>query len=399
MSAVNPLVEKQYNQWVYPDPVTDIAASIASGRYEIGDPALCAPLIWPDRPFNPKLSILVAGCGTSQAPFLAYTNPQATVVGIDLSTTSLEYSARLKQKHNLDNLELHRLDLHKVSELGRTFDLVISCGVLHHLPDTQKGLKALAEVVEDDGVIHLMLYGKYARAGVYMIQEALNYLGLDQTPADVALTRQVLSSLPAWHAVQSYLQRTPDFNFDGGIVDTFLHKQDRAFSVPEVLELAKSCNLDFQCWLDNLHYYPDAGFPADHPVSQRMRTLPEEKQWAIVEILAQSLATHRFLLRKKGKASKCHFNVKAASFLKAIPSRAHSLQVEATPDGLTLSRDWHKCNLTGVARDLFLSIDGKTSIGELIKKHIQPSTVSGNDAALAFFESMRRLGHLYFSYN
>jgi 2-polyprenyl-3-methyl-5-hydroxy-6-metoxy-1,4-benzoquinol methylase len=47
----------------------------------------------------------------------------------------LGHEAYLKHKHGSDNLELFRMTLGDVGSLGRTFDLIVCTGVLHHLPD------------------------------------------------------------------------------------------------------------------------------------------------------------------------------------------------------------------------------------------------------------------------
>jgi len=90
------------------------------------------------------MDILVVGCGTNQAPTLAYTNPQARVVGIDISQESLDHRRFLKHKHGSDNLELFLLPIEDVSALGRDFDLIVSSGVLHHMAAPQTGMDALA---------------------------------------------------------------------------------------------------------------------------------------------------------------------------------------------------------------------------------------------------------------
>src|SRR4051812_23780391 len=61
---------------------------------------------WPARPFRDDQSILVAGCGTSQAARYAMRWPAARVVGIDFSEESLRCTQDLRRKHHLDNLEL-----------------------------------------------------------------------------------------------------------------------------------------------------------------------------------------------------------------------------------------------------------------------------------------------------
>src|SRR6187455_1894708 len=62
-------------------------------------------LAWPARTYREDLSILVAGCGTSQAAKHALRWPAARVVGIDVSATSIRATQELKGRYGLDNLE------------------------------------------------------------------------------------------------------------------------------------------------------------------------------------------------------------------------------------------------------------------------------------------------------
>ena len=115
-------------------------------------------LFWPARPYREDHSILIAGCGTSQAAKHALRWPAARVTGIDFSAASVRHTDELKRKHGLDNLQVHQLPLTRVSELGATFDQIVCTGVLHHLPDPDAGLQALRDVLAPGGVMHLMLY-------------------------------------------------------------------------------------------------------------------------------------------------------------------------------------------------------------------------------------------------
>ena len=76
-------------------------------------------LFWPTQPYREDFSILVAGCGTSQAAKYALRWPAARVTGIDFSATSVRCTQELKQKYNLHNLEVHQLPVERAGELGR----------------------------------------------------------------------------------------------------------------------------------------------------------------------------------------------------------------------------------------------------------------------------------------
>src|SRR5438309_686557 len=111
MEDVTNLVARQYEEFAYPQPFNDLAEQIGKGYYQLGDPALYGPALWPrGRPEQP-LDILVAGCGTVQAAYTAYMNPGDAVVGIDLSEASLAHERLLQERHGLANLKLFKGDL------------------------------------------------------------------------------------------------------------------------------------------------------------------------------------------------------------------------------------------------------------------------------------------------
>src|ERR1043166_2201966 len=123
MEDVSTLVARQYEAFAYPEPFADLSEEIAKGYYEIGDPALYGPVLWPRGRPKRRLSILVAGCGTVQAAYAAYMNPEDEVVGLDLSHSSLAHERFLQERHGLANLKLFRGDLLEVGELDGTFDV------------------------------------------------------------------------------------------------------------------------------------------------------------------------------------------------------------------------------------------------------------------------------------
>jgi len=104
-------------------------------------------LFWPDREYREDPSILIAGCGTSQAAKHALRWPAAQVIGIDLSATSIHQTELLKKQHGLNNLQVHQLAIEDVSTLGMSFDQIVCTGVLHHLEDPDAGLSALKDVL------------------------------------------------------------------------------------------------------------------------------------------------------------------------------------------------------------------------------------------------------------
>ena len=147
-------------------------------------------LMWPAKQPRENQEILIAGCGTSQAARYALREPDARITAIDVSDTSLRHTRDLQRKYNLENLELHQLPIERVREIGRSFDLVVCTGVLHHLPDPDHGLRALRDVLRPSGAMRLMVYARYGRAGIYMMQEYCRLLEIDTSATDLRESRR-----------------------------------------------------------------------------------------------------------------------------------------------------------------------------------------------------------------
>jgi hypothetical protein len=56
------LVAKQYTEFAYPPPISDLAEWRAAGNITASDPSLYAALLWPEGRASTQLHILSAGC-------------------------------------------------------------------------------------------------------------------------------------------------------------------------------------------------------------------------------------------------------------------------------------------------------------------------------------------------
>ena len=122
-----------------------------------------------------------------------------------------------------------------------------------------------------------MLYAKYGRIGVEVMESVFRDLGLRQDDASVRAAKEMLSLLPAGHPVRSYLKTERNSQFDAVLVDTFLHGRARGYSVDNCLELVASAGLTFQGWLlKALYYHHDLLVPAP-AFFPALSALPEPK--------------------------------------------------------------------------------------------------------------------------
>ena len=252
-------------------------------------------LTWPTERPRANQEILVAGCGTSQAARYALREPGARVTAIDVSKTSLRHTRDLQRKYNLDNLELHRLPIEDVRSLARSFDLVVCTGVLHHMPDPDHGLRALRDVLRPRGAMRLMVYARYGRAGVYMMQEYCRLLGIRATEDDLRDLGTMLAALSADHPISGVLRRAKDFRRPEAMADALLHPQDRAYSVPELYAWLDRCGMSFGRWIEQAPYLAQCGVVARSPHAARLASLPSRLQHAAVELFRGTMFSHSFV--------------------------------------------------------------------------------------------------------
>jgi SAM-dependent methyltransferase len=289
------VVTHQYERWRYPHPIQDLDAWIPN-NWEWFDPAHAHRILLPDREYKPDLDILIAGCGTNQAAVFAYTNPAAKVVAIDVSQPSLNHQQYLKDKHGLWNLELNLLPIEEVSSLGLDFDLVVSTGVLHHLADPLVGMKALAGCLRQDGAMAVMLYARYGRIGVELLESVFRDMGLVQDDSSVQIVKETVGVLSPDHPLGSYIKVARDLETsDAALVDTFLHGRQRSYTVDECIELVASAELAFQGWLFKAPYYPHDMFSAPSGFYPAVNALPEAKMWSVMERIQTLNACHFFM--------------------------------------------------------------------------------------------------------
>lgn len=288
------VVSRQYQKYRYPEPIQDLQAWLQN-NWQWFDPSHAHRVFWPDREYKPDLDILIAGCGTNQAAVFAYTNPDAKVVAVDVSQPSLDHEQFLKDKYGLGNLELRLLPIEELPTLGRDFDLVVSTGVLHHMAEPLAGMKALAECLRPDGVVAVMLYAKYGRLGVELLEAVFRDLGLEQDDASVRVVKETISLLPPTHPVRSYLNLEGNVQHDAVLVDTFLHGRARNYTVDDCLELVGSAGLEFQGWLLKAPYYHHDLLSSSTEFSPALSRLPEAKLWSVMERVHTTNACHFFI--------------------------------------------------------------------------------------------------------
>jgi SAM-dependent methyltransferase len=355
-------------------------------------------LYWPARPFREDLSILVAGCGTSQAAKHALRWPAARVTGIDVSATSVCHTEALKRKYSLDNLQVCQLPIERADELDMSFDQIVCTGVLHHLVDADAGLRALREVLAPDGAMQLMVYAPYGRTGIYMLQELCRRAGIHATDEGIRDLVAMLKALPVGHPLENLLRGAPDFQHEAGLADALLHPQDRAYSVPQLFDFIQRGGLGFDRWVKQAPYLPHCGALATTPLCTRMAHLPLAEQYAAVELFRGTMVRHSAILyRDDSPCDLQPISFAGEAWLHYVPIRmSDTICVqERLPPGAAavLINQTHSYTdlylpIDATEKKWFDAIDGHCSIGDLVER-ISPSWPRSQlDSAQRFFERL-----------
>ena len=387
-----------YDRYPYPPPVDNLEKY--RQRWQDRQ-RRCADyhVFWPTRRYREDKSILVAGCGTSQAAKHALRWPEAQVTGIDCSATSVRRTEDLKKKYNLKNLQVHQLAIERVNDLGLSFDQIVCTGVLHHLADPDAGLSTLRSVLKPNGAMQLMVYAPYGRAGVYMLQEFCRRLGIHASDGEIRDLISALGALPPGHPLQSLLSQAPDFRTEAALADALLHPQDRAYSVPQLFDFIEKGGLKFGRWLRQAPYSLHCGVIAMIPQATRMARLSPPEQYAAIELFRGTMARHSVVAyRNDCAAGPRLISFAGNAWVDYVPIRmSDTICVqERLPPGAAAVL----INQTHTYRDLFLpigstekrlfdAIDGHRSIGDIAERTATSSNQTTYlDLARTFFEQL-----------
>jgi SAM-dependent methyltransferase len=388
------IVRDFYDKYPYPQPIDNLDKY----RRLWQDPQRRRAdyhLFWPTRSYRDDRTILIAGCGTSQAAKHALRWPAAQVVGIDFSVTSVQHTVALKQKYNLNNLRVYQLPIERASELAQSFDQIVCTGVLHHLENPVAGLQALRGLLKPEGAMHLMVYAPYGRTGIYMLQEFCRRVGIHPTEEGIRDLVAALKALPPGHPLEHLLREAPDFRQAAELADALLHPHDRAYSVPQLFDLIESAGLIFGRWVKQAPYLPQCGVIAKIPQASRIAQLPPVEQYAAVELFRGTLVRHSAIVyRNDHPGGPPPIGFADDAWLDYVPIRMSdtiSVQEKLPPNSaaVLINRTHSYTDLVmpinAAEKRWFDAMDGTRSVGEIVK---QTQAAAPRDLARAFFERL-----------
>lgn len=392
------VVRDFYERYPYPGPVE----SLDKYKLHWQDPQKRRAefhLHWPDKSYRDDFSILIAGCGTSQAAKHALRFPNAKVTGIDFSSKSVSCTEKLKSKYNLENLSVHQLAIENVKDLRMSFDLIICTGVLHHLPDPDAGLKVLREVLNPEGAMHLMVYAPYGRTGIYMIQQFCRLLGIRADEEGIGDLIRTLKGLPKGHPLETLIRNAPDFQYEEALADALLNPQDRSYNVPQLFEFLKNSGMKFGRWVKQSMYSPGCGVLSQIPRAKQLLHLSPEEQYTAAELFRGTMVRHSLIAYRNDNpaGNKTSVSFKDGGWQRFIPIRMPDTlcieeQLPAGAAAILINKNQYRdiyLPVDSSEKLLFEAIDGTNTIKDITEKTLtsldQSSQIS---TSRIFFEKL-----------
>ena len=243
-SGVSEEVRDQYEQNPYPRWV----------KVPIGEQALLfndeLRRALPFAPFTPlpgdsTPDVLIAGCGTGSHSILtAQRFRGARVLAIDLSLSSISYAKRKTRELGMTNIEYAQADILKIGDIARTFDIIESGGVLHHLADPFMGWRTLLSLLRPGGFMRLGFYSELARRHVVRAREIIAARGYGSTPDDIRRFRQDLIVKDSSVELQ-WLSNVSDFYSTSDCRDLLFHVQEHRLTLDQVESFLAEFGLQF----------------------------------------------------------------------------------------------------------------------------------------------------------
>ncbi|MDT5269207.1 MAG: hypothetical protein QOH49_1393 [Acidobacteriota bacterium] len=243
---------------------------------------------------KPDARIWVAGCGTNQAVFTALRFPDATIVGSDVSSTSLEICGATARGLGIKNLELRQESLNHVS-YREQFDYVLCTGVIHHNAEPRATLERLSAALKPSGIMELMVYNRFHWVIPVAFQQAMRMLcsghgEVSDFESELEVTRRIIKDAPESLLLRTFLSRYDSESSESMLADELLQPVMYSYTVDSLRDMAESCNLEvlLPCLnqFDRMANTYSWNLKFKDEVARGLyESLPDERRWQIANLL------------------------------------------------------------------------------------------------------------------
>ncbi len=261
------------------------------------------------KPGRQNIRILDAGCGTGVGTeYLIHLNPQAEVVGIDLSEGALEVAQKRCQQSGVQTkhqaaVSFHRLPIEQANELPGEFDLINCVGVLHHMPDPVAGIQALAKKLAPGGLFHIFVYAELGRWEIQIMQEAIALLQGEKRGDyvdGVTVGRQIFANLPEDNRLVQYDKQrwSLENHRDASFADMYVHPQEVDYNITTLFELIDASGLEFVGFSNPDFWQLERLVGNESELMSRASKLSARARYRLIELLDTTISHYEFFLAK-----------------------------------------------------------------------------------------------------
>ena len=363
--AINQAVANLYNTYPFPpDPLSDLEPPGYNWRWNwTAAYSFCTGI----KPTTQEIRILDAGCGTgSGTDYLIHLNPEAEIVAIDLSEKALEVAKeRCKRsgviaQHNKP-VTFHNLKLEEATQLEGEFDLINCVGVLHHLPEPEAGIQALAKKLKPGGILHIFVYAELGRWEISLMQKAIALLQGNKRGDyrdGVKVGREIFANLPENNRILK--QETEKWSLenhrDEAFADMYVHPQEIDYNVETLFQLIDASGLEFVGFSNPKYWQLERLLGKSPELMERSKSLSDRELYRLIEVLDPNLTHYEFFLTKPPLNKIDWSDDELLS--KAIPELHPCMQ--GFPSKNFLNFEYQMVNLSDAEYEFMLACDNNT---------------------------------------
>jgi SAM-dependent methyltransferase len=327
------------------------------------------------KPERTDIRILDAGCGTGVGTeYLIALNPQAEIVGIDLSEKALAIAqARCQRsgvaaKHSAP-ISFYHLPLEEADKLDGEFDLINCVGVLHHLPNPKAGIQALAAKLAPGGIFHIFVYAELGRWEIQLMQQAIALLQGEKRgdyEDGVKVGREIFATLPPNNRlVKREKERWSLENHrDAAFADMYVHPQETDYNISTLFDLIGASGLEFLGFSNPAYWQLERLLGSNPELLTRAQHLSEQERYRLVELLDPSLTHYEFFLAKP-PLNKADWS-EEEKLLLAVGEVQPCLH--GWPSQSLLNHDYQPINLSAADFEFLQACNGVTTVGEILQQ-------------------------------
>ena len=305
--AINEAVASLYNTYPFPpDPLSDLEPPGYNWRWNwTAAYSFCTGM----KPKTQDIRILDAGCGTgSGTDYLIHLNPEAEVTAIDLSEKALEVAEERCNRSGViakhaKPVQFRQLKLEEATQLEGEFDFINCVGVLHHLPEPEKGIQAIAKKLKPGGILHIFVYAELGRWEISLMQKAIALFQGDKRGDyrdGVKVGRDIFANLPEQNRLLQQEKKlwSLENHRDESFADMYVHPQEIDYNVETLFDLIEASNLNFVGFSNPRYWNLDRLVGKSEDLMERAKGLSDRERYRLIELLDPSLTHYEFFLAK-----------------------------------------------------------------------------------------------------